>query len=625
MEKRIKKSKKSIIVAISFLILVTSTFLGLTYAYYRTRVIGNKSEESISVTSKKLGIAYADNKAVLEASNVGPDEFEKTKEFTVSNTGDEALNYTIIFDNVENTFELAGWEYELKQVVQDETRLVTTGIINRLETQTVEENITIDAGTTDTYKITFRYVDTGVDQSDDMEKSLSLRINIREASQWDSAEEGSLLYAIKSANNVVDTVTAPGLPSGLKFREVYYGFGNKSLSSDEQNLKYYTYSSEYIFNESTGLYTLVNPKIGLYSEIYNDLEGKYVVDVQGSLNPELARSIDLEMISKIKNPTNDTSNTFRGNLQSRDVIGIKEEVFSSTEDDYGISYYYRGNVKNNYINFAGMCWKIVRIQGDGSIKIILEDQFTTCDDVETEITEEKYTGNWRIAQGNYGYENINGIDRINYLEPVTNAHKSMIKAFYDIQTTKLSNYLSKLKSGSWCLANSAYERTETTYPYVYKKLESNFYNLETLYYDTYVRLTGNNKGGYQPTLKCTGIMLDKFKKVSYNEQVIIEEVPMYVSTITADEVVFAGGSTKTWGPNYYLNSSGGHIWRTLSAYYYNNSSEKLLTIHDWGYLYPFGVTNNNYLRPAIILKNDVSLDTTIPGQDGTQAHPYVIS
>src|SRR5699024_8456735 len=42
----------------------------------------------------------------------------------------------------------------------------------------------------------------------------------------------------------------------------------------------------------------------------------------------------------------------------------------AAEDDYGTSYYYRGNVKNNYVSFAGFTWRIIRENGDGSVRMI---------------------------------------------------------------------------------------------------------------------------------------------------------------------------------------------------------------------------------------------------------------
>ena len=47
-----------------------------------------------------------------------------------------------------------------------------------------------------------------------------------------------------------------------------------------------------------------------------------------------------------------------------------------TEDDEGESYYYRGAVKNNYVSFAGFIWRIIRRNGDGSIRMIYSGKST---------------------------------------------------------------------------------------------------------------------------------------------------------------------------------------------------------------------------------------------------------
>lgn len=44
----------------------------------------------------------------------------------------------------------------------------------------------------------------------------------------------------------------------------------------------------------------------------------------------------------------------------------------SVPDNYGTSYYYRGNVTNNYVKFAGYYWRILRINGDGSIRLVYD-------------------------------------------------------------------------------------------------------------------------------------------------------------------------------------------------------------------------------------------------------------
>ena len=47
-----------------------------------------------------------------------------------------------------------------------------------------------------------------------------------------------------------------------------------------------------------------------------------------------------------------------------------------TEDDEGESYYYRGAVKNNYVSFAGFIWRIIRRNGNGSIRMIYSGKST---------------------------------------------------------------------------------------------------------------------------------------------------------------------------------------------------------------------------------------------------------
>lgn len=42
----------------------------------------------------------------------------------------------------------------------------------------------------------------------------------------------------------------------------------------------------------------------------------------------------------------------------------------ATDDDGGSSYYYRGDVKNNYVSYAGFTWRIIRENGDGSVRLL---------------------------------------------------------------------------------------------------------------------------------------------------------------------------------------------------------------------------------------------------------------
>ena len=54
-----------------------------------------------------------------------------------------------------------------------------------------------------------------------------------------------------------------------------------------------------------------------------------------------------------------------------------DEGLFMAEDDEGESYYYRGAVKNNYVSFAGFTWRIIRRNGDGSVRMIYSGKKTS--------------------------------------------------------------------------------------------------------------------------------------------------------------------------------------------------------------------------------------------------------
>lgn len=63
---------------------------------------------------------------------------------------------------------------------------------------------------------------------------------------------------------------------------------------------------------------------------------------------------------------------FKTNCYTETVLGgdKSDKGLYTIKDDYGISYYYRGNVSNNNVKFADVYWKVIRINGDGSIRLL---------------------------------------------------------------------------------------------------------------------------------------------------------------------------------------------------------------------------------------------------------------
>ncbi|MBR1680047.1 MAG: hypothetical protein IJ704_05410 [Bacilli bacterium] len=177
---------------------------------------------------------------------------------------------------------------------------------------------------------------------------------------------------------------APQESAGVTY-DSDYGWGYLANGTDT----YITYASDFNYDETTGVYTLVNYTTCQYSACYNDLVNKYVImnsdySYGSSTNEAIYESV-INEVDKIN--TADAE----GNIGVTVFIGTElNEVKQGTwapqtsglfelQDDYGTSYYYRGNVDNNYVKFAGYYWRIIRINGDGTIRMIYAGDASTID------------------------------------------------------------------------------------------------------------------------------------------------------------------------------------------------------------------------------------------------------
>lgn len=61
-------------------------------------------------------------------------------------------------------------------------------------------------------------------------------------------------------------------------------------------------------------------------------------------------------------------------IPGKEVPDEDEKILTTSVDDFSTSYYFRGNVTNNFLEMNNSCFRIVRIQGDGTIKLILENE-----------------------------------------------------------------------------------------------------------------------------------------------------------------------------------------------------------------------------------------------------------
>ena len=113
-----------------------------------------------------------------------------------------------------------------------------------------------------------------------------------------------------------------------------------------------------------------------------------------------------------------------------EVATNNEGLIASVDDD-GASYYFRGSVDNNYVSFAGLIWRIVRINGDGSVRLILDSVTDTLANYHTE---------------NEGYEDFSKSDIFNSLN--------------DFYESNLKSYEASIANTRFC---SEYGKTDDTY------------------------------------------------------------------------------------------------------------------------------------------------------------------
>ena len=78
--------RQKIIVSITGIFLVLMILVGLTYAYFLTKITGNTNSKSISVTTANLELVYGDGNGILAPTDkLMPGDTVGTKEFIYEN------------------------------------------------------------------------------------------------------------------------------------------------------------------------------------------------------------------------------------------------------------------------------------------------------------------------------------------------------------------------------------------------------------------------------------------------------------------------------------------------------------------------------------------------------------
>ena len=135
-------------------------------------------------------------------------------------------------------------------------------------------------------------------------------------------------------------------------------------------------------------------------------------------------------------------------------IATTDEGLYMAEDDDGASYYYRGAVKNNYVSFAGYTWRIIRRNGNGSIRLIYSGKTTSDTGESTTIGKSQYNSKyWDPAYVGYKYDekfSLHENNETTSYDGVTNTQKYNFGTGYIFdETTKKFILTGTIKQLTW--------------------------------------------------------------------------------------------------------------------------------------------------------------------------------
>ena len=243
-----------------------------------------------------------------------------------------------------------------------------------------------------------------------------------------------------------------------------------------------------------------------------------------------------------------------------DASGLYKSTATNTGNP---TYYFRGNVENNYVSFAGFTWRIVRVNEDGTIRIVMQDGINS---------------NANIAF-NSNYNNYT------YMYYTNSQAKTTLESWYQTNIGSKADLAKNVASGAYYC-----EQAKAKY--------SDSYTSGSATMTTY------NK--YTPDFKCSS---DGNNKGVVNAS---------VGLLSYDEVVYAGGYYGQNNNNYYLYNNT-NFW-TMSPVGFASGHSRIWYVDTSGNIYTDYVNYSYAVRPVIIL----NADTKISGGNGTKGNPFVV-
>ena len=613
------------------LLITLVVFMGVSYAWFRLKltqtnsnVIGTRTCLDASLTEKTSKITLSDAFPISDEDGLKQTPFT----FTLKNNCDSYVKVYITIDSKYRESTSAAYLKDSFLKVNLSSKGTTDGSSVLLGSQTLTEL----EGTNKGYIL----VTTGLKANE--EKSYDLRVwmdgetSIADGlnKNWEGKivvvgvaanEEVTLKDAILANNEVKTPLTTPGKEISAYTKDDITETSTENVSSTYQAY-YFTYGTGWEANGTKFNLTGAAVTSNTYANSYSSLVGKYLTsswlgNAGSSTAGTMVSTTNLKCVYYVVSATSNGI-TYKTLCSTKNTT---EALLASTEDDYGTSYYFRGAVKNNYVEFANKCWRIVRVGGDGSVKLILHNDNTAgaanpCDSANNSASAAfaRYSGTtYKSAFNTNSNDNAyvgfmyGTVGASDYATTHANTNKSTILTNLETwYNNNLKAYESVIDDNVWC--NDKTNVTDTTYDPWSITLNGLGYAKNVTYYGATQRLVSasNSAGGTGPSLNCNG----KLSKITSK-----------IGLITADELAFAGYAYAQNNTTTYLQENAtGNSWWSLSPFFFDGDA-RVWGVGDSNGSFGLYMSNTLAVRPSISLISSV----TISGGTGTSEDPYIIN
>ena len=660
-DKRIKKNtpnKYHVLMLILTCCVIGLATVGVSYAYWRFTYIADKAN---TATSGCFNIELTDQKDEINLTNAYPitdAEGLKLKpfSFTLRNSCSIFAHYYVNLEMLEGTTLNSKWVATKVNsdaiTTLDKYKTATTTMTGSTEARTIAEGY-LGADDTVDYTVSFWMDEDATINDDVMNKIFKSKVVIvSEPGNYSPVSAGynklgeailaneyqttpAIAKTKIAAKQTVDvTNTAPVIKwvektGGSSTRQVIKPTAEAissvtQLSNLNANEQYMYICTTKSFNSENARYSLGNCSLKDPTTLDYSGDTKYYYSTEymayNQTNSKLyvARNAGDITVFQVTGATKTTSTqttsgiTYATNVYNLSCITLTETELETDKsdkglyqgtDDYGTTYYYRGNVKNNIVSFAGFYWQIVRINGDGSIRLMYDGTVKNATGGNQTIGNSQFNSKYNDpAYVGYMYGNPDGTT---FDEVHTNTTSSTIKT--KVENWYKTNIVDKGYNGYVSNAvGFCGDRTLTGGDGISTSIYS--------YFGAYGRYEKN-------TAQFTCPNKERDLYTTTDSSIGNKALTYPVGLITYDELVFAGMDNRHINKLSWAYSTQ-HYWTMSPFYFYaTNGHASEWMQHSAGYLGNWGViTNSLGARPVINLKSDTLITSGI----GTSSDPFVV-